>query len=73
MGLVAVGSSLGGTIIPITAHNLIPILGLVGTYISFIVMVFNVFIQVSMDDANHRVYSALRPDDGEPCENICGY
>jgi MFS transporter, MCT family, solute carrier family 16 (monocarboxylic acid transporters), member 10 len=32
MGLVAVGSSLGGTIIPIAAHNLIPAVGLVGAF-----------------------------------------
>ena len=31
MGLVAVGSSVGGTIIPIAAHNLMPIVGLVST------------------------------------------
>lgn len=32
MGLVAVGSSVGGTVIPIAAHKLIPIVGLVGPF-----------------------------------------
>lgn len=58
MGLVAVGSSLGGTIIPITAHNLIPILGfqwtmrIIGFILLFVLTMANLLLRRRLPPTN---------------------
>jgi len=56
MGFVAVGSSIGGTVLPITAQKLIPLVGCDYPKPVVFWMLF-ILTQVSMDNANNRVRS----------------
>jgi len=58
-GIVSAGASLGGTVIPIVARNLIDLVG----YVSLIRNMANRFLQIQMDDASHRPHRTLHARD----------
>jgi hypothetical protein len=60
MGIVTIGSSIGGTTIPIAIKQLIPRVGYIGP-LFFENYLYIYALQISVDDENNRVFVTRSP------------
>ena len=69
-GIVATGASLGGTVIPIAARNLIELVGYMGILCVRVIIVAHKLPQVQVDNAFCRSGRTLHAHDRESGENF---
>ena len=67
LGMNAIGSSMGGTIFPIAARNLIKRVGCDPSCIFCIFGPLNCVFQLPLDNAHPRLHNPRRPLRAEPC------